>query len=221
MLSRQAVRIGRDIGFQPWGRDLEEGSARARHRRAPKAIGQEAADRGPRRSGAHYGGFSIDLAARHLSRFYGESAPDERDETHFRITRALVVATRRWRKLANDRVKSLGQNMARWETLYLMACSDEELSQGELAKVVGVEGPTMVHMLDALARDGLIERYQSTADRRVTHNRITEKGRQATRDIMAITNELRDELLGDIDPDKLDVTLEVLESIHARLDDLC
>lgn len=173
------------------------------------------------RGEAHFGGFSIERATEHLRNFYGGAQPDARDEAFFRTTRAFVVAARRWRKLTNDRVRSVGQNMARWETLYLMACSDDALSQGELAKVVGVEGPTMAHMLNALERDGLIEREQSQADRRVTHNRITARGEQATRDIMAITNELRAELLRDIDPEKLRIALEVLEDIHAKLDDMC
>ncbi len=110
--------------------------------------------------------------------------------------------------------------MARWETLYLLAASEEELSQGELAWVIGVKGPSMVAMLNSLAQDGLIERQQSSTDRRVTYNRITEKGREAARDIMAITNALREDVLRDIDPAKLAITIEVLEGIHARLDEL-
>jgi MarR family transcriptional regulator for hemolysin len=196
---------------------------RARHRRGPKTALPVDEATPPRRISdkARFGGFEIDQATLHLQKFYADIKPGERDEIFFRTTRALVVAARRWRKLTNDRIKSIGQNMARWETLYLMACWEEELSQGELAKVVGVEGPTMVHMLNALERDGLIERHQSAVDRRVTHNRITEKGRQATRDIMAITNDVRAELLRDIDPAKLAVALDVLESIHRKLDDLC
>jgi len=173
-----------------------------------------------RESKARYGGYSIDLVAQHLQKFSADAKLDRRDETFFRTTREMVVAGRRWRKLANERISKLGQNMARWETLYLMACSDEELSQGELATVVGVTGPSMVHMLNSLERDGLIERSQSAQDRRVTHNRITAKGQQATRDIMAITNALRAEVLRDIDPAKLEIALEVLEAIHAKLDEL-
>lgn len=169
---------------------------------------------------APHGGYSAEVAARHLRNFYADAEPDERDQRYFRTTRELVVVARRWRKLANDRIKAIGQNMARWETLYLMACSDEELSQGELATVVGVKGPTMVHMLNSLERDGLIERYQSALDKRITHNRITPKGEQATRDIMAITNDLRAEVLRDIDSARLDIAVEVLEAIHAKLDDL-
>ena len=202
--------------------DIEKGTRRARHKRGPKAAppAPVSAPRPPR-STARYGGFAFEQAMRHLSNFYGGDTPGPSEEIHFRTTRAIVVAARRWRKLANDRIKALGQNMARWETLYLMASADDELSQGELAKVVGVEGPTMVHMLNSLEKDGLIERNQSAVDRRVTHNRITEKGRQATRDIMAITNELRAALLRDIDPERLKIALEVMEDIHAKLDDLC
>jgi MarR family transcriptional regulator for hemolysin len=203
---------------------MENISSRSRHRRGPRAapVREPALPKRPKAQAAPYGGFPMDLAQRHLSNFYrnGE-VPDARDLINFRTTRALVVAARRWRKLANDRIKGIGQSMARWETLYLMAAHDEDLSQGELAQVVGVEGPTMVSMLNSLAKDGLIERQQSSLDRRVTLNRITEKGWRATRDIMAITNGLRGELLRDIDPDKLAITLEVLESIHARLDQLC
>ena len=176
---------------------------------------------GSGQSSPRFGGFPIDEATRHLSTFYADAQPDEQDINFFRTTRALVVAARRWRKLANDRVKSVGQSMARWEALYLLACAREQLSQSELAKLIGIEGPTMVHMLNALERDGLIERSQSQVDRRVTHNRITEKGRQATRDIMAITNELRADILQDIPPEKLAIALEVLEQIHTRLDDYC
>lgn len=196
-----------------------------KHRRGPQAAAsvRDTPARKPKSKAPlpPFGGYPTNLAERHLENFYhNKKPPDAQDITHFRATRALVVAARRWRKLANDRIKGIGQNMARWETLYLMAASDEELSQGELARVVGVEGPTMVSMLNSLQRDGLIERYQSNVDRRVTHNRVTEKGWQATRDIMKITNELRTEVLRGIDPAKLAVTLEVLESIHARLDEL-
>ncbi|MBB5986805.1 MarR family transcriptional regulator [Sphingobium lignivorans] len=190
-------------------------------RRTKKAEGGESPEQssGVAKNG-FYGGYPKDQAERHLRNFYTTTVPDAQDVFNFRTTRALVVAGRRWRKLANDRLKPIGQNMARWETLYLMASSEEEISQGELARVVGVEGPTMVSMLNSLARDELIDRYQSKIDRRITHNRITEKGIQVAQNIMAITNKLRSEVLRDIDPAKLAVTLEVLEQIHFRLDEL-
>lgn len=200
---------------------MMEKNARSRHQRAPKkALDGPSPERRTQKPAMYHGGYPIDLAERHLSNFYTENVPDAQDVFHFRTTRALVVAARRWRRLANERVKGIGQNMARWETLYLMASSEEELSQGELARVIGVKGPTMVSMLNALARDGLIERYQGNSDRRITHNHITDKGRQVARDIMTITNDLRTEVLRGIDPDKLAIALDVLETIHVRLDEV-
>jgi len=70
------------------------------------------------------------------------------------------------------------------------------------------------------ARDGLIERRQSATDRRVTINTITPKGTTVIRDIMAITNELRAELLDDIEPEKLATTIETLSLILRRLDEM-
>ena len=202
------------------GRALKRTTPRSDRKRGPKMAPARPVRLPSRQIVAPYGGFPLDEAERHLVNFQREGGIDERNETFFRMTRALIVATRRWRKLANDRIKGLKQSMARWETLYLVAYSGEDLTQGELARLISVEGPTMVHMLDALARDGLIEREQDAADRRVTINRITEPGRQVVQDIMEVTSNLRVEVLGDIDPEKLDIALEVLGDILKRLEKL-
>jgi DNA-binding MarR family transcriptional regulator len=166
------------------------------------------------------GGFSVDLSDRHLRNYHRFDRESEAHDDYFRVTRALVVAARRWRKLANDRLKPLGQTMPRWETLYLVAYSEEELNQGELSRLIGVQGPTMVRMLDSLAREGLIERQQSHRDLRVTINRITEAGRQVVRRIMGITNDLRREVLAEVSLQDLQTTVKVLTQVLRRIDEL-
>jgi DNA-binding MarR family transcriptional regulator len=194
---------------------------RIQQRRGPKPAAQPAKAR-PYRDleGLMYGGFSVDLSDKHLRNYHRFDEESEADDDYFRVTRALVVAVRRWRKIANDRIKPLRQTMARGETLYLVAYSDEELNQSELARLIGVEGPTMVRMLDALSQEGLIERQQSHEDLRVTINRITDKGRQVVRKIMRITNELRREVLQDVDREELRITNKVLAQILRRLETL-
>ena len=108
--------------------------------------------------------------------------------------------------------------MARWETLFLVGFSGEDLSQSDLARLISVEGPTMVRMLDILARDGLIERHQADTDRRFTTNRITPKGTVVIGDVMAVTNKLRREVLSDIDPEKLEICVDVLSQLIRKLD---
>lgn len=159
-------------------------------------------------------------ADRHLANYQKLFRSGSADETYYKTTRAIVVAGRSWRKVANERIKDLGQTMARWETLFLVAYSDDELTQGELARLISVEGPTMVRMLDVLAKDGLIERRQGKTDRRVTTNRITPRGKRVIKDIMNVTNLLRAELLSGIDPEELSVCLRVLSQTLKRLDEM-
>jgi DNA-binding MarR family transcriptional regulator len=194
---------------------------RSEQRRGPKAPEKrDVLTEQVRRVAGPDPGYSLDGSDPHLANYRDEFREGTDDDTYFRATRALVVAARRWRKVANDRVKAVGQTMARWETLFLVAYSGQDLTQGELARLISVEGPTMVRMLDILARDGLIERRQSAADRRVTINTITPKGKTVIRDIMTITNTLRAELLDDIEPEKLAITIETLSRILRRLDEL-
>lgn len=166
------------------------------------------------------GGFDMADASRHLISYHRQFGDGSVNDTYFNATRSIVVAARRWRKLANERVKTIGQTMARWETLFLVAFSGEELTQSELARLISVEGPTMVRMLDVLARDGLIERSQSEHDRRVTINRITPAGLDVIAQIMGIVNALRSEMLNEIEPERLDICIDVLNQILGKLDQM-
>lgn len=153
-----------------------------------------------------------------LAEYHRVHAEGGDDDLRYRVTRDIVVAGRRWRKLANERIRPTGHTMARWETLFLVAFSDHALTQGELARLISIEGPTLVRMLEVLAKEGLIERKQSEIDRRVTTNAITPKGREAIDQIMGVTNALRSEVLQGIDPAELKVTLKVLGQIIERID---
>jgi MarR family transcriptional regulator for hemolysin len=155
-----------------------------------------------------------------LAKYHRLYAGSDVDDLYYRATREIVVAGRRWRKLANERIRPTGHTMARWETLFLVAFSDHALTQGELARLLNVEGPTLVRMLDVLQREGLIERRQSEIDRRVTTNAITTEGRRAIDEIMGVTNALRAEVLQGLDPLELATCLKVLDQIIERIDAL-
>jgi DNA-binding MarR family transcriptional regulator len=192
---------------------------RLEHKRGPKPA-ERAPEPAPRRTveGLMEGGFSVDHSDNHLRNYHRLNPESVADDLYFRMTRALVVAARRWRKVANDRLKPLEHTMAQWEALYLVAYSGEELNQSQLSQLLGVHGPTMLRMLDSLARRGLIERQQSHEDLRVTINRITPAGRAVITNIMRLTNEMRRDVLGDTDPEDLKTTVRVLAQILRRLD---
>jgi MarR family transcriptional regulator for hemolysin len=198
-------------------------ASRASHRRGPKA-GHSRPDvlaAQAERLAAH-DRLVADLSGpdRYLSSFDSTYSEETADSLYFRITRGIVVAARRWRKLANERVKAVDQTMARWETLFLVAFSDVELTQSDLARLISIEGPTLVRMLDLLAREGLIDRRQSDTDRRVTVNTITPAGLKVIDEIMGVTNVLRAEVLKDIPKAELEIALKVLSKIILRINEI-
>jgi DNA-binding MarR family transcriptional regulator len=203
-------------------KNSHRGGPRSLLRRGPKAApspSNGAASNPVRAASNPVRSESVDDADRRLRNYRSHFTQGTENEAYFRATRAIVTAARRWRKLANERVKAIGQTMARWETLFLVALSSDEITQSELARLISVEGPTMVRMLDVLAKEGLIVRRQSASDRRVTTNRITAKGMRAIRDIMEITDRLRSEVMGGVDPRQLEVFLDVLTQILRSIDD--
>jgi len=193
--------------------------SRVQQRRGPKPAARRAKVKKVRSvEGLMEGGFSVEHSDMHLRNYHRLNPDSEADDLYFKMTRALVVAARRWRKVANDRLKPLEQTMAQWETLYLVAYSGEELNQSQLSRLLGVHGPTMLRMLDSLARRGLIERQQSHEDLRVTINRITPAGRGAITSIMGLSNELRRDTLGEVDAQELGTAVKVLGQMLRALD---
>jgi MarR family transcriptional regulator for hemolysin len=194
-------------------------SGRALHKRGPKAAARRGALKtttdAPQKSKLR----RVDPET-HLLNYRRHFSESSANEEYFRATRAVVTVARRWRKLANERLAGIGQTMARWETLFLVAFSDFGLTQGELARIISVEGPTVVRMLDLLARKGMIVRRQSAIDRRVTTNRITAKGMREIDNIMTITDELRHKILDNVEPQRLAICVDVLHEILNNINTL-
>jgi len=62
--------------------------------------------------------------------------------------------------------------------ILLAAYEREDRTQAELARVVGVEQPTMAKTLQRMERDGLVYREADPADRRKSLIRLTPRGRE-------------------------------------------
>ena len=136
-----------------------------------------------------------------------------------RFSAALHGAARQWRLLLDRRLRGLGMSQAGWMTIAIAAKAKTPLSQSELATSVGVEGATMVAMLDRLARAGLIERVPSETDRRVKRVLVTPAGMELYEQVKREGNAVRKELLAGVDPAALLAATELLEAIGARIDE--
>jgi len=125
--------------------------------------------------------------------------------------------SRKWRTRLNARLKHTGLSEARWIALLRLSLLGP-IAQRDLADQIGIQGPTLVRLLDALERQGLIARKSGDGDRRVKRIHLTRKAQPTLRKITTISNQLRAELLADIGTDDLETAHRVLRTIAGRLE---
>ncbi|MBU2146996.1 MAG: MarR family transcriptional regulator [Alphaproteobacteria bacterium] len=129
----------------------------------------------------------------------------------------LGRVSRRWRTRLDERLKHMGLNQARW-TVLLQLSSSGPASQRELAERVGVEGPSLVRVLDRLEDQGLIARHSCDEDRRIKRIHLTAEAEPVLDEITRISTALRLELLADIPMKNIDVAWQVLKALGDRLE---
>lgn len=129
----------------------------------------------------------------------------------------LGRVSRWWRTRLNERVKHTGLNQARW-TVLLQLSSFGPASQRELAERVGVEGPSLVRVLDRLEDQGLVARRPVGDDRRIKRVHLTAAADSVLRQLTEVAADLRLELLSDIPAENIETALQVLKTIGDRLE---
>jgi MarR family transcriptional regulator for hemolysin len=75
----------------------------------------------------------------------------------------------------NDALAVQGGSIPIWLILNALK-GERRRSQLELARAVGIEGPTMTRHLDGLERAGLVERQRDPVDRRAVQVQLTRAG---------------------------------------------
>ena len=135
-----------------------------------------------------------------------------------RFSAVLHNASRAWRQALDRRLKYLGVSQAGWMTIAVTAKAREPLSQSELAQSLGVEGATMVAMVDRLVKAGLVTREPSATDRRVKRVVLTADGGLLYDKVRTEAIAFRKELLANIDPKKLLAATELLEGLQHLID---
>lgn len=128
----------------------------------------------------------------------------------------LGRVSRRWRARLDERLKHTGLTQSRWSVLLSLSKSGP-LSQRELAERVGIEGPTLVRVLDKLEKQDLLERHVGH-DRRVKVVRVTDAAGPILDEIMRIAAALRHEVLAGVSPADLAVARGVMQAIADNLE---
>jgi MarR family transcriptional regulator for hemolysin len=134
------------------------------------------------------------------------------------FTRSLYHASRAWGVEVSRRIKpSSGLSQAAWFTLASISRREEPASQIDLAKELNIEAASMVAMLDRLVKMQLVQRVPCERDRRVKKISLTEQGNSLFAEVREDAQQIREEILGDIDPQKLQIALEVMQQLQDNI----
>jgi MarR family transcriptional regulator for hemolysin len=137
-----------------------------------------------------------------------------------RFAIALHTTARSWRVGLDARLKDLGVGQSGWYTIAMIAKSKDQLSQRALADLLGVEGPSVVAMLDRLEKAGLVLRAPCPLDRRVKLVHLTDAGHALYAKVRTQADAFRASVLETVDPAALAAATALLEALHTRIEDM-
>jgi MarR family transcriptional regulator, transcriptional regulator for hemolysin len=125
----------------------------------------------------------------------------------------LCYLARCWRREADAVLKAYDQSEATALPLIVLARLGDGVRQGVLADHVGVEGPSLVRLVDMLEKDGLLERRNDTRDRRVKTLHLTPAGRA----LVGRLDGARQRLLAGVSLDQLETALTVFAAVERAM----
>jgi MarR family transcriptional regulator for hemolysin len=115
----------------------------------------------------------------------------------------LGYLTRRWRQTLDTEFQSSGLTDATWRPLLHLHILGDDIRQKDLAASLGIEGPSLVRLIDSLITKGLIERSEDTRDRRAKLLRLTPAGLKLVDSIRKTVTGLEDGIFSSFDDDEL------------------
>jgi MarR family transcriptional regulator for hemolysin len=134
------------------------------------------------------------------------------------VSSALVVAARRWRRTSHSVLSAYNVSEACAGPLLTANRLGEAVRQVTLAEQVGIEGPSLVRLLDQLCAAGLVRRDEDPDDKRAKTITLTDEGRAVTARMEERLMDLRARVLKGVTREDLETTLRVLNAFNASLD---
>ena len=124
------------------------------------------------------------------------------------------------RRTADHILAAHGLSEATAHPLLILSERDEAIGQGVLAQEMGIEGPSLVRLVDLLEEEGLVVRREHPTDRRAKLLTLTAKGKTKAAKINQVLNKGREQLFQHISGNDIDVTLKVLRQLESSCDEL-
>jgi MarR family transcriptional regulator, transcriptional regulator for hemolysin len=135
------------------------------------------------------------------------------------VGRALNSAAKSIARAFSEELAAAGGSMPVW--LVLVALKQGRFrTQQEIAAAAGIEGPTLTHHLDALARGGFIIRTRDTADRRLVRVELTPEGEALFEQLREGASRFDRGLRAGISPAELEAFRDVLGRLRENAERL-
>jgi MarR family transcriptional regulator for hemolysin len=131
------------------------------------------------------------------------------------VSSTLVVAARKWRRTSHGVLAAFNVSEACATPLLTASRLGAAVRQVTLADHIGIEGPSLVRLLDQLCAAGLMRRDEDPEDRRAKTVVLTEEGRAVTAKMEEELVTLRALALKDVSRSDLEATLRVLAAFTA------
>jgi len=133
------------------------------------------------------------------------------------LTTSLVRLARYYRLGVDGALTGLGLSDALALPVVLLGRRPEGVRQNVLADELGVEGPSLVRLLDKLVKDGLVERSEDPSDRRAKTVHLTPAGRAHSQRASQALDAFRETLLDGVSTADLEACLRVFAQMETRL----
>jgi len=135
---------------------------------------------------------------------------------HAEIGRLIARLARVWRRESDQALSEHGLSYATAIPLLVLSRQGGNVRQGVLADELGIEGPSLVRLIDVLQAEGLVERREDPTDRRAKTLHLTVAGEAKVEDTNRVLRRVRASLLKDVGPEELAVAFATLQRIEAR-----
>ena len=144
--------------------------------------------------------------------------PDQRTQLQMQLSSGLLCAGRQWQRLADQRLQDSGISAACAMPLLMIQRAGCGIRQVDLARQLGMEGPSLERLLDKLAHNGLVRRQDDPTDRRAKQLWLTPQGQTMAVELESQLTRLREEVFGALSTDELLTILKAWQLLADAMD---
>lgn len=135
------------------------------------------------------------------------------------MTKSLLLTGRKWVHISQAVAQNYGLSVSCCTALVAIGRSGEGVNQIAVAEQIGIEGASLVRIIDQLVRSHLIRREKDPVDRRANTLWFTDEGKALMAKIEADLVRLRSLVFKDLPTADLDAVLRVFQAVEAAYHD--